>query len=169
MAALRNRIGIFQITNWDNFGHKLSSFRGFIYATKRAALITCKTVKQKSYIQIECSFFVAERKGFEPLRALWALHDFQSCALDQLSHLSTWKPEAVVSGLSDTVKNRITIQRHSDAVNVSATPTARALLPPQIFGSYYEEAHSFPDREAAAAHAPSPAVPSTRNRKRPEE
>ena len=88
MAALRNRIGIFQITNWDNFGHKLSSFRGFIYATKRAALITCKTVKQKSYIQIECSFFVAERKGFEPLRALGALHDFQSCALDQLSHLS---------------------------------------------------------------------------------
>ena len=32
--------------------------------------------------------FVAERKGFEPLRALGALHDFQSCALDQLSHLS---------------------------------------------------------------------------------
>ena len=31
---------------------------------------------------------VAERKGFEPLRALGALHDFQSCALDQLSHLS---------------------------------------------------------------------------------
>ncbi len=95
--------------------------------------------------------------------------DFESSALDQLSHLSTWKPEAVVSGLSDTVKNRITVQRHLDAVNVSATPTARALLPPQIFGSYYEEAHSFPDREAAAAHAPSPAVPSTRNRKRPEE
>ena len=90
MAALRNRIGIFQITNWDNFGHKLSSFRGFIYATRRAALITCKTVKQKSYIQIECSFSVAERKGFEPLRALWALHDFQSCALDQLSHLSIY-------------------------------------------------------------------------------
>lgn len=95
--------------------------------------------------------------------------DFESSALDQLSHLSTWKPEAVVSGLSDTVKNRITVQRHSDAVNVSARPTGRALLPPQIFGSYYEEAHSFPDREAAAAHAPSPAVPSTRNRKRPEE
>ena len=31
---------------------------------------------------------MAERKGFEPLRALGALHDFQSCALDQLSHLS---------------------------------------------------------------------------------
>ena len=57
---------------------------------KKAALVTCKTVKQKSYIQIECSFSVAERKGFEPLRALWALHDFQSCALDQLSHLSIY-------------------------------------------------------------------------------
>ena len=112
---------------------------------------------------------LAERWGFEPQNAFDTLHDFQSCALDQLSHLSTWKPEAVVSGLSDTVKNRITVQRHSDAVNVSARPTGRALLPPQIFGSYYEEAHSFPDREAAAAHAPSPAVPSTRNRKRPEE
>ena len=33
---------------------------------------------------------MAERKGFEPLRALWALHDFQSCALDQLSHLSIY-------------------------------------------------------------------------------
>jgi hypothetical protein len=33
---------------------------------------------------------MAERKGFEPLRALGALHDFQSCALDQLSHLSTF-------------------------------------------------------------------------------
>ena len=32
--------------------------------------------------------FVAEREGFEPSRALGALHDFQSCALDQLSHLS---------------------------------------------------------------------------------
>ena len=33
---------------------------------------------------------MAERKGFEPLRALGALHDFQSCALDQLSHLSIY-------------------------------------------------------------------------------
>jgi len=34
VAALRNRIGIFQITNWDNFGRKLSSFRGFIVQQK---------------------------------------------------------------------------------------------------------------------------------------
>ena len=33
--------------------------------------------------------YMAEREGFEPSRALGALHDFQSCALDQLSHLST--------------------------------------------------------------------------------
>ena len=37
-----------------------------------------------------CHGLMAERKGFEPLRALGALHDFQSCALDQLSHLSTY-------------------------------------------------------------------------------
>ena len=31
---------------------------------------------------------MAERKGFEPLNAFNTLHDFQSCAFDQLSHLS---------------------------------------------------------------------------------
>ena len=38
----------------------------------------------------DVAFNMAERKGFEPLRALGALHDFQSCALDQLSHLSIY-------------------------------------------------------------------------------
>ena len=33
--------------------------------------------------------FMAERKGFEPLIPFWGIHDFQSCALDQLGHLST--------------------------------------------------------------------------------
>ena len=33
---------------------------------------------------------MAERKGFEPLKEFKSLHDFQSCALDQLSHLSEW-------------------------------------------------------------------------------
>ena len=33
-------------------------------------------------------FFLAEREGFEPSVPLWGTHDFQSCALDQLSHLS---------------------------------------------------------------------------------
>jgi hypothetical protein len=32
--------------------------------------------------------FLAERWGFEPQNAFDTLHDFQSCALDQLSHLS---------------------------------------------------------------------------------
>ena len=31
---------------------------------------------------------MAERKGFEPLVPFKGTHDFQSCALDQLSHLS---------------------------------------------------------------------------------
>ena len=34
------------------------------------------------------SGFLAERWGFEPQNAFDTLHDFQSCALDQLSHLS---------------------------------------------------------------------------------
>ncbi len=42
----------------------------------------------------ECRFariytlYLAERWGFEPQNAFDTLHDFQSCALDQLSHLS---------------------------------------------------------------------------------
>ena len=36
----------------------------------------------------EGSGFLAERWGFEPQNAFDTLHDFQSCALDQLSHLS---------------------------------------------------------------------------------
>ncbi len=35
------------------------------------------------------SFFMAEREGFEPSVRDYRTHDFQSCALDQLSHLST--------------------------------------------------------------------------------
>ena len=43
--------------------------------------------KQKTWNK--CSRFLAERWGFEPQNAFDTLHDFQSCALDQLSHLST--------------------------------------------------------------------------------
>ena len=32
---------------------------------------------------------LAERRGFEPLIRYQRIHDFQSCAFDQLSHLST--------------------------------------------------------------------------------
>ena len=32
--------------------------------------------------------FMAERGGFEPPMGFKPIHDFQSCALDQLSHLS---------------------------------------------------------------------------------
>ena len=35
-------------------------------------------------------FTKAEREGFEPSRRYQRLHDFQSCAFDQLSHLSIW-------------------------------------------------------------------------------
>ena len=31
---------------------------------------------------------MAEKKGFEPLIPLWGIHDFQSCALDQLRDFS---------------------------------------------------------------------------------
>ena len=34
-------------------------------------------------------FCLAERVGFEPTLPLRGKHDFQSCAFDQLSHLST--------------------------------------------------------------------------------
>ena len=43
---------------------------------------------KKSRVKITLLFFMAERKGFEPLLGYKPKHDFQSCALDQLSHLS---------------------------------------------------------------------------------
>ena len=36
------------------------------------------------------NFLMAEKKGFEPLIPLWGIHDFQSCALDQLRDFSTF-------------------------------------------------------------------------------
>ena len=35
-------------------------------------------------------YSLAEKKGFEPLIPLWGIHDFQSCALDQLRDFSTF-------------------------------------------------------------------------------
>ena len=44
----------------------------------------------QSFFKLYRGFVLADREGFEPSRPLWGLHDFQSCALDQLSHLSTY-------------------------------------------------------------------------------
>ncbi len=41
-------------------------------------------------------FTKAEREGFEPSRRYQRLHDFQSCAFDQLSHLSMVKLSTIV-------------------------------------------------------------------------
>ena len=48
--------------------------------------LLCRIKKEKH--NFRCVFLMAERKGFEPLNAFNTLHDFQSCAFDQLSHLS---------------------------------------------------------------------------------
>ena len=45
--------------------------------------------KKKAVTPTGVTAFLAERKGFEPLIPFWGIHDFQSCALDQLGHLST--------------------------------------------------------------------------------
>ena len=45
-------------------------------------------VQKATAIYHDYGGFLAERKGFEPLLEDYSKHDFQSCALDQLSHLS---------------------------------------------------------------------------------
>ncbi len=45
-------------------------------------------VQKNTAIYHDYGGFLAERKGFEPLLEDYSKHDFQSCALDQLSHLS---------------------------------------------------------------------------------
>ena len=54
-----------------------TAFESLLYSrtTKKAPLLRCFSV-------------VAEREGFEPSERYQRSHDFQSCALDQLSHLS---------------------------------------------------------------------------------
>ena len=55
---------------------------------KKLSTPLCKQfrIKQKRH-PIGC-LFLAERGGFEPPVEFKSTHDFQSCALDQLSHLS---------------------------------------------------------------------------------
>ena len=57
---------------------------------KESKFFHCLTLHTKTG-QAQCACPVlAEREGFEPSVGLWPTHDFQSCALDQLSHLSTF-------------------------------------------------------------------------------
>ena len=52
------------------------------------------------------SGLLAERWGFEPQNAFDTLHDFQSCALDQLSHLSIFgsAPEPQLKALNHNTR-----------------------------------------------------------------
>ena len=58
---------------------------------------------------------MAERKGFEPLKRYQRLHDFQSCALDQLSHLSVlyllWPRYYIIYYLPCQAKNAYFLQQ----------------------------------------------------------
>ena len=48
-----------------------------------------KDKRKKRQFSIEnCRFFLAEKERFELSNRLWRLHDFQSCALDQLGDFS---------------------------------------------------------------------------------
>jgi hypothetical protein len=46
---------------------------------------------------------MAERQGFEPWGAVKPLHDFQSCPLDQLGHLSILKLKNTCKVTADEV------------------------------------------------------------------
>ena len=46
-----------------------------------------ETYKKKNHT-FRCGFFLAEKEGFEPSKRFRRLHDFQSCALDQLGDFS---------------------------------------------------------------------------------
>ncbi len=61
--------------------------------------IPFRSHKNKRSTPMRCFFYLAEREGFEPSKDLKSLHDFQSCALDQLSHLSIPYSVADVSQL----------------------------------------------------------------------
>ena len=50
--------------------------------------MTLKTAKRKNLQPFRTAGFLAEKEGFEPSRPFRSLHDFQSCALDQLGDFS---------------------------------------------------------------------------------
>ena len=45
-------------------------------------------MQKKEKRQVFTCLFLAEKEGFEPSRPFRSLHDFQSCALDQLGDFS---------------------------------------------------------------------------------
>ena len=81
-----------------------------------SSYINQKPQPQLRSLVSESRFSLAERKGFEPLLEDYSKHDFQSCALDQLSHLSTGQPHtgdrrfpatvALWRPVNDTTKRR---------------------------------------------------------------
>jgi hypothetical protein len=50
-------------------------------AKQRKALRGCIEI-EKRLSNVGNRFFLAERKGFEPLNHFWRLHTFQACAFD---------------------------------------------------------------------------------------
>ena len=52
-------------------------------------MVRIPSIPRKKQTPSGVCYFLAERKGFEPLIRSPRIHDFQSCAFGQLSHLST--------------------------------------------------------------------------------
>ena len=74
---------------------------------------------------------VAEKKGFEPLIPLWGIHDFQSCALDQLRDFSTFAQDesnyslvslAIIMQERRKVKEYFLFLKKSSAAHIFSPP-----------------------------------------------
>ena len=71
-----------------DFTLKRSAKRGTRFPRFSLVEIVETKEQKKRKTRIKAGFLLAERGGFEPPNGFKPLHDFQSCAFDQLSHLS---------------------------------------------------------------------------------
>ena len=67
--------------------------------------------------QVKPVFFLAEKEGFEPSRPFRSLHDFQSCALDQLGDFSIAVPVLQTVNLCAADRQRYYYSKEERKVN----------------------------------------------------
>ena len=61
-----------------------------------------KNTKTAIPLYQNCGFYLAEKERFELSNRFWRLHDFQSCALDQLGDFSKYSVVALTSARGDS-------------------------------------------------------------------
>ena len=115
---------------YNHFTTLFAMFAGLFdtYSKRKTAI--------QSFFKLYRGFILADREGFEPSRPLWGLHDFQSCALDQLSHLSTSAScKALVYNTAFCVKCQCFFQKNLKNYKKAVRPSKNRTASQQTYAS----------------------------------